>query len=115
MTRRSVLTFLILLLATACRGGTAANPDPDGGTRARIENRSSVDMDINVRRSDGQVSRLGFVPGGETTTFALTPTFTTSASWIRFEAQPTRGGEPVISEPYPIRVGEEIAWSISPQ
>jgi hypothetical protein len=105
---------LLLLLAAACQS-SAANPEPDGGTRASIENRSSLDMDIDVRRNDGRVSRLGFAPGDETTTFALPPTLTTGAAWIRFEARPTRGGDPVVSEPFQVRAGEEISWSVPPQ
>jgi hypothetical protein len=112
------LHFLTLafLLQAACLGGTPGSPDPSEQTRARIENRSSVDMDIDVRRNDGRVSRLGFASGGETTTFALPPTLTAGAAWIRFEASPVRqSGEPVVSEPFPVRMGEEISWSIPPQ
>jgi hypothetical protein len=104
----------LLLLLAACLS-TTATPGPDGGTRAAIENRSSLDMDIDVRRNDGQVSRLGFAPRNETTTFALNPTLTAGAAWIRFEAHPTRGGEPIVSEPFQVRRGEEISWSVPPQ
>ena len=109
------LLIIALLLPTACFGGSPGSPGPEQ-TRARIENRSSVDMDIDVRRNDGRVSRLGFAPGDETTTFALPPTLTAGAAWIRFEASPVReSGEPVVSEPFPVRMGDEISWSIPPQ
>jgi hypothetical protein len=114
MIRQPLHPLLFVLLALGC-GSTAANPEPDTGTRAVIENRSSLDMDIDVRRNDGRVSRLGFAPGNETTSFALTPTVTAGAAWIRFEARPTRGGDPVVSEPFQVRAGEEISWSVPPQ
>jgi len=110
---------LLLLLAVACAGGTSGNnqsPEPGDQTRARIENRASLDMDIFVRRNDGRVSRLGLAPGGETTSFALPTSVTAGAAWIRFEARPVRrGGDPVVSDPYQVRMGEEISWSVSPQ
>jgi hypothetical protein len=107
---------LILILATACHSGAPGNAVPDNQTRARIENRASLDMDISVRRNDGRVSRLGFLPGGETAVFALPPSLTAGASWVRFEAKPVRSsGEPVVSEPFPVTMGEEITWSVPPQ
>lgn len=107
---------LILILAAACNSGAPGNTVPDNQTRARIENRASLDMDISVRRNDGRVSRLGFLPGGETAVFALPPSLTAGASWVRFEAKPVRSsGEPVVSEPFPVTMGEEITWSVPPQ
>ena len=107
---------LLLLLTLACIGGNPGNPEPDEQTRARIENRASLDMDIFVRRNDGRVSRLGLAPGNETTSFALPASLTAGAAWIRFEGRPVRqSGEPVVSEPFPVRMGEEISWSVPPQ
>jgi hypothetical protein len=110
--------LLLALLTLSCSSGRSPDttPPPDSGDqpRARIENRASVDMDIYAIRGDGERIRLGFVPGGETTVFALPPTVTAGANSIRFEARPVRrSGQPVMSEPFGI--GEEIAWSISPQ
>ena len=107
---------LLLLLTAACRGGGPGSPEPSEQTRARIENRASLDMDIFVRRNDGRVSRLGFAPGSETTSFALPASITAGAAWIRFEARPVRAsGEPTVSEPFPIKMGDEISWSVPPQ
>jgi hypothetical protein len=73
-------------------------------------------VDISVRRNDGRLSRLGFVPGGETAVFALPPSVTAGAAWVRFEAKPVRSsGQPVVSEQFPVTIGEEITWSVSPQ
>lgn len=75
-----VPALLLLLLTASCSGGGSPDttPDSDSGDqpRARIENRASVDRDIFVLRSDGERIRLGFVPGGETTAFALPRTVT---------------------------------------
>jgi hypothetical protein len=114
------IPLLLLLLSAACGRGNApvAGPDPDGTeqTRARIENRASVDMDIHLIRNDGQRMRLGFVAGGETSTFALPATLTAGATSIRFEARPVRrSGQTVTSEVFGVSRGEEITWSISPQ
>ena len=107
---------LILMLAAACHSGAPGDTEPANQTRARIENRASLDMDILVRRNDGRVIRLGFVPGGETTVFALPPSLTAGASWVRFEAKPVRAsGQPVVSEPFPVTMGEEVTWSVPPQ
>lgn len=73
-------------------------------------------MDLSVRRNDGQSSPLGLAPGNETTLFALPPTLVAGAAWMRFEARPRRGtGEPVVSEPFPVKLGDEITWSVPPQ
>jgi hypothetical protein len=109
------LRTLLILLAFGCHGGPGGT-DPVNQTRARIENRSSLDMDLSIQRNDGRSTRLGLAPGGETTTFALSPGFTAGASWIRFQARAVRGsGKAVVSEPFPVRAGEEIGWSVPPQ
>ena len=107
--------LLLLVSLVACRANPGST-DPSNQTRARIENRSSLDADIYVRRNDGRDTRLGFAPGNETTTFALPPVITAGAAWVRFEARPVRGsGEPVVSEPFPVQMGAEISWSVPPQ
>jgi hypothetical protein len=107
---------LILIIAAACHSGAPGGAEPANQTRARIENRASLDMDISVRRNDGRLNRLGFVPGGETAVFALPPSVTAGAAWVRFEAKPVRSsGQPVVSEQFPVTIGEEITWSVSPQ
>ncbi|HET6798120.1 MAG TPA: hypothetical protein VFH40_13250 [Gemmatimonadales bacterium] len=107
---------LLILTAASCHSATAGSPEPSSQTRAKIENRASLDMDIAVRRSDGRLSRLGLAPGGETTTFALAPSITAGAAWIRFEAKPVRtSGRAEVSEPFPVHAGDEIVWSVSPQ
>lgn len=120
MLRQLRIPLVLLLLVAACSRGNApaAGPDPDATeqTRARIENRASVDMDVYLIRNDGQQLRLGFVAGGETSTFALPATLTAGAMSIRFEARPVRrSGQAVTSEPFGVSRGEEITWSIPPQ
>lgn len=112
--------LLLVLLTVSCGTGgspdTTPDPSPGDEPRARIENRASLDMDIYVLRSDGERIRLGFVPGGETATFALPSSITVGATSIRFQALPVRrSGEPVVSELFGIGTGEEITWSIPPQ
>ncbi|HEX2249310.1 MAG TPA: hypothetical protein VHH32_03130 [Gemmatimonadales bacterium] len=105
----------LFLAAVACFGAPGS-PEPNEQTRARIENRSSLDMDMFVRRNDGRISPLGLAPAGETTTFALSPSVTAGAAWVRFEARPVRGsGKVVVSEPFPIQMGDEVSWSVPPQ
>jgi hypothetical protein len=73
-------------------------------------------MDVYLIRNDEQRTRLGFVAGGETATFALPATLTAGAISIRFEARPVRrSGQRVMSEPFAVSRGEELTWSISPQ
>jgi hypothetical protein len=107
---------LLLIGLASCRSGTPGNPVPNDQTRARIENRASVDVDIYVSRNDGRRIRLGFAPNNESTTFALPPALTAGAAWVRFEARPVRNsGTPVVSEPFPVKMGDEISWSVPPQ
>jgi hypothetical protein len=109
----------LLFVLSGCAGGKPAqSPEPSNSdqTRARIENRASLDMDIFVRRNDGVVSRLGLAPANETTTFALPTTLTAGAAWVRFEARPVRqSGQSVVSDPFPVKMGDELNWSVSPQ
>ena len=113
------LTFFFLLILACSRGTSSPAPGPepdDDRPRARIENRASVDMDIYLVRSSGERHRLGFIPGGETATFALPPTLTAGTTSIIFEAEPVRhSGQPITSEPFGVHTGQEITWSISPQ
>src|SRR5919109_4451921 len=64
--------FLVLtLLGAACAHRSApANPSAEAQTTLKVENDGVVDMDVFVR-SEGQLMRLGFVPGGHTETFPL--------------------------------------------
>jgi hypothetical protein len=116
---RALVRFpaLLLLLAIGCHSGTSSSDvAPSDQTRAKIENRSSLDMDITVSRNDGRSTPLGRVPAGQTLSFALPAGVTTGAAYVRFQARPVRGsGDATQSEPYPVKAGEEISWSISPQ
>src|SRR3954466_9632767 len=107
MSIRICTTALLVFLATGCHGSKPGDTEPVNQTRARIENRSSLDMDVSVQRNDGRSTRLGLAPGGETTTFALSPGTTAGAAWIRFQARPVRSsGRAVVSEPFPVSRGE---------
>jgi hypothetical protein len=117
------ISLLLALLAAgpgACSSGTTTaapeSPDPNAGPSARIINQSSIDQDISVYRSAGPPIPLGRVPAGATASFAIGPGITTGSSSIRFEARPVRGsGESVVSEPFTIRAGEPVTWSIPAQ
>ena len=116
---RALLRYPLLLLvltAAACQAHNTGTASPSDQTRAKIDNRASLDMDISVTRNDGRSSPLGLAPAGETTTFALPVAMTAGAAWVRFQAKPVRGsGETTVSEPFPVKAGDEITWSISPQ
>ena len=114
--RSPALLFFLIVSCSSGAPNSTPGPEPGDQLRARIENRASLDMDIYVVRGDGQSHRLGFIPGGETATFALPPTVTAGAMSITFEARPVRrSGQPVRSEPFGVHGGEEIVWSIPPQ
>ena len=110
------LAPLFVILAAACHSGNSSDVSPSDQTRAKIENRSSLNMDLSVTRNDGRNSPLGLVPAGQTSTFALPTGITAGASWVRFQAKPVRGsGQTQVSEIFPVKSGDEISWSISPQ
>lgn len=118
-------TLLSLLTATAACAGTTSSggpaPDTTGTTETgsggvlRIENRSNSDMDIYIRPQARGPVRVGFVPGGETATFKLSPAMISGTNSFRIEARPIAGaGGPTVSEPFNVRRGEETFWSIPP-
>jgi hypothetical protein len=117
------LFSVILLLLTplgACSsrgsGGTGSGePAPASTARLAVENRSSDDMDIYVHVEGTPPTRVGFAPGSDTTVFQLSPALIVGAKPMRFEARPSRGGESVFSDPFDVRPGEEVNWSIPPQ
>jgi hypothetical protein len=114
--RSTITTSLLLLsLTLGCAGNTANQSDSGTGTRARIENNSSLDMDIYVLRQSG-ATRLGFAPANQSTTFQLTPGILAGAVSLRFEARPVRqSGRPVGSELFQVTPGDEITWSVPAQ
>ncbi len=108
------LTPWLLILLAGCAGGSAKQPSPEAPARVTVDNRSSLDMDLYVRRRD-QRSRLGFAPADQKTVFALAPALSGGPGLIRFEARPVRGGEAVVSDLLEVQAGERLDWSIPPQ
>jgi hypothetical protein len=123
-------SLLALFTATAaCAGNTSSAgtpPDTTGaaetaaaetapGGALRIENRTNQDRDIYIRPQSRGAIRVGFVPGGETATFKLSPAMLSGTNSFRIEARPMGGGSSTtVSEPFNVRVGEETFWSIPP-
>ena len=119
-------SLLLLSLALGCAGNAASTEKPapadtaapaDNGdkARARIENNTSLDMDIYVVRQSGP-TRLGFVPANQSATFELPAAIIAGSAAIRFEARPVRGsGRPVGSEIFPVNDGNQITWTIPAQ
>jgi hypothetical protein len=105
------------LAITACGGKSGGgDPAPDSSTRVRIENRSSYDMDIYLRRTFDGPTRVGFVPASETVVIPLARALTAGSAAFRLEARPVRrAGSTVLSDPFAAEAGEEILWSIPPQ
>jgi hypothetical protein len=117
--------LLSLMTATAaCAGNTASTGTPADTTGTtetgssgalRIENRTNSDMDIYIRPQSRGAVRVGFVPGGETATFKLSPAMLAGTNSFRIEARPLSGGaSSTVSEPFNARKGEETFWSIPP-
>ncbi len=115
--RRIVVSAFLCLSGPACathQGNGDSAPAPQ--SRVLVENNSSVDMDLYVRRQGAPPARLGLAPAGETTTFGLAPGLLAGAGLIRFEARPVRGqGEAALSELFSVPRGEALRWSIPPQ
>jgi hypothetical protein len=120
-------SLLCLSLVVGCAGKNSApadNPAPadqpapaDNGAhpQARIENNSSLDMDIYVVRQSGP-TRIGFVPANQSATFELPAAIIAGSAAVRFEARPVRGsGRPVGSEIFPVNDGNQITWTIPAQ
>lgn len=118
----AVPLLAVALFAVALFGSAAAcaanrtESEATLTTRLEVENRSSLDMDIYVRGERGGPIRIGMAPGGDVTSFALTPALLAGAGVVRFEARPVRGqGQSVQSEPYRVQRGSVITWSVPPQ
>jgi hypothetical protein len=115
------------MATAACAGNTSGSgtaPDTTGttgttetasGGTLRIENRTNQDRDIYIRAQSRGPIRVGFVPGGETAAFKLSPAMLSGTNSFRIEARPIAGGgSTTVSEPFNVRVGEETFWSIPP-
>lgn len=115
----SAILLLLAPLGFACSSssGSASPGEPAPAVTARlaVENRASSDMDIYARVEGSAPTRVGFAPASETTVFTLSPGLIVGAKPIRFEARATRRGESVLSDPFDVRPGEEVNWSIPPQ
>jgi hypothetical protein len=113
--RSSVTATLLLLSITLGCAGNSATASGGNTTRERIENNSSLDMDIYVIRQTG-ATRLGFVPANDTARFELTPGILAGSVSFRFEARPVRqSGRSMVSELFQVTPGDEIAWSVPGQ
>jgi hypothetical protein len=112
----ALLLVVLALAAPSCAANQSGDPgDQPGQATVTVDNRSSLDMDLYVR-TERLTSPLGFAPAGETTTFKLSPALLAGSALVRFEARPVRGqARPVESEPFSVRAGEEVTWSIPPQ
>ena len=115
MGSRFTLSLLLLLLgAGGCAGNQASGDNPPA--RARIENDTSLDMDIYLHRQSGPANRLGFVPAGQTVEFDLPKALMAGAVSVRFEARPVRrGGRTVFSDLFGVQPGDVVEWSIPAQ
>ena len=113
------------MATAACAGNTSSGetapdatgaPETGSGGTLRIENRTNQDRDIYIRAQSRGPIRVGFVPGGETATFKLSPAMLSGTNSFRIEARPISagGGSTTVSEPFNVRVGEETFWSIPP-
>lgn len=112
----TAFAMIVLLGAPACAANQGGESDAGAPARIEVENRSSFDMDVYVRSDRGGSTRLGFAPASETTVFTLAPARLAGAGAVRFEGRPVRGqSSPVLSDPYKVRAGELINWSIPPQ
>ncbi|HUF35519.1 MAG TPA: hypothetical protein VMN37_06190 [Gemmatimonadales bacterium] len=112
----SRLLAVALLGSVACAASRTDESDAAPPTRLEVENRSSLDMDIYVRGERGGTMRIGLAPGGEITSFALTPALLAGAGVVRLEGRPVRGqGQSILSEPYRVQRGSVITWSVPPQ
>ena len=118
----SILTATAACAGNTSSGGTApdttaatATTEGEAGGALRIENRTNQDRDIYIRAQSRGPIRVGFVPGGETATFKLSPAMLSGTNSFRIEARPIAGGgSTTVSEPFNVRVGEETFWSIPP-
>lgn len=116
MSRYAAMAVFALLGAVGCATNQGSGSSAGEPARIEVENRSSFDMDVYIRSDRGGSTRLGFAPASETTSFSLPPARLAGAGAIRFEARPVRGqSTPVLSDPYKVRAGELINWSIPPQ
>jgi hypothetical protein len=114
--RTAAICGLLANLACAGGGSGSEQPAPSSRGKVKIENRSSLNMDIYVRKTFSSPVRLGYVPASETAEFTLPAALVAGSSSFRLEARPVRGaGSPEVSEPFSARSGEEVFWSIPPQ
>ncbi|HEY7482285.1 MAG TPA: hypothetical protein VH680_17355 [Gemmatimonadales bacterium] len=110
-------TLCLWLAGLACAGSSSSEqPTPESGGKVRIENRSSLNMDIYVRKAFSSPIRIGYVPASETADIPLPRAIVAGSSSFRLEARPARGaGSREVSEPFSAGTGQQVFWSIPPQ
>jgi hypothetical protein len=108
------LTPLAFLLVLASCGGTRRAPaDPQEATYVRVENQSTLDMNIYVLRS-GQRVRLGTATAHQTSRFRIPRDLIFGITPLRFMADPIGGNRTPVTQEIAVTAGDEIVLTIPP-
>jgi hypothetical protein len=99
----------------ACGG----NPRPaqageEARTTVRVENQSSLDMNIYVIRSGGQRVRLGTATAHLTSRFTIPDNLIFGITPLRFLADPIGSSRTPISNEISVTPGDEVVLTIPP-
>lgn len=109
----AIAIFALALAATACssRAGSR-NERLTEATTVTVDNQSFLDMTVYVSR--GQRVRLGIARGHSKTTFAIPHSMLTSATQLRFIADPIGSQRTSISEEIHVTPGDSVGLLIPP-
>jgi hypothetical protein len=108
-----------VVLALTAIAGCGANPRPgdpgaDPPTTVRIENQSTLDMNIYVLRNSQRI-RLGTATALLTTRFTIPPDLIFGITMLRFLADPIGGDRTPVTNEIAVTPGDEILLTIPPR
>jgi hypothetical protein len=111
MSRRIFVVAALGLLAACARSRVPI--DPNAATTIRVENQSTLDMNIYVLRGSERI-RLGTANGLNTSVFTIPRHVIFGATPLRFLADPIGSNRSPVSDEIVVTAGDQVTLRIPP-
>lgn len=112
-THRWFGSLAIMIILASCSGTRRPPADPQEATYVRVENQSTLDMNIYVLRGSQRV-RLGTATAHQTSRFRIPRDLIFGITALRFMADPIGSNRTPISHEIAVTAGDEIELRIPP-
>lgn len=109
-----ILAALAAAVAFCASGPRSGRPDDDEVTRLRVDNQSSLDMNIYVLRGAQRI-RLGTSTAHLTTRFTIPADLIFGITSLRFLADPIGSTRTPVTDEIAVSPGDEIVLTIPPR